>query len=131
MTTTQLDWIELLVAAPAPPPEFLSAVEDALSRYSATATGQAGAIRQSLLWHRAALLGQHHDGTAIPADVQFRDGFTPADLAGLAGRYHAWAISNAHMEMAGGFGRTPAQARATSMVGLMLSINEAVMRRTT
>ncbi|MRV72542.1 hypothetical protein GJ700_12565 [Duganella sp. FT92W] len=122
MTAAQLDWIDLLVAAPVP--QFLAAVVDALSRFPADATGKAGAIRQSLLWHHAALLGQRHDGAAIPADVYFKDGFTSPEISGWAGQHHSWAISDSHMEMAGGFGCTPEDARASAMVGLMLSINE-------
>jgi hypothetical protein len=128
MSALQLDWIEQLIAA-APAPEYLAAVEAALARYPEDATGTPSAIRQSLVWHRAALLGQHHGGAALPSDVRFRDGQASIEVSLITWRYHAWAISDSHMEMAGGFGNTPELARARAMVGLMLSINESVHRR--
>lgn len=121
----QLDWIEQQVAAYAP--EDLAAIDDSLEHFPDYVAGKAAAVRSSLLKHRAALLGQCGAGAAIPADVRFKESHTPfkLDIAGRPAQFHAWAISDAYMGMAGGSGATASVARARAMVGLMLDINEA------
>lgn len=120
----QFDWIEQLAPFA---PEDLAAVDDSLGHFPDYSTGVPALIRASLLDYRAALLGQFHSGAAIPSDVRFRESYTAykLDIAGRPAQCHAWAISDMHMEMAGGHGATPAKARADAMVGLMLSLNEA------
>lgn len=120
----QFDWIEQLVPFA---PEDLAAVDDLLGHFPDYSTGVPALIRASLLDYRAALLGQFHSGAAIPVDVRFHESYTAykLDIAGRPAQCHTWAISDSFMAMAGGQGATPAQARARSMVGLMLSINEA------
>lgn len=120
---TQFDWIEQLVAIA---PEDLVAIDDSLAHFPDYSIGVPALIRASLLSHRAALLGRCHSGAAIPTDVRFRESYTAykRDIAGRPAQCHAWAISDMHMEMAGGHGATPAKARADAMVGLMLSLNE-------
>lgn len=122
--SAQLDWIE--EAAPVYAPEDLAAIDCSLGHFPAGAVGKAGAIRASLLKHRAALLGQCGAGAPIPADVRFKETHTPfkLDIAGRPAQFHAWAISDSFMEIAGGEGATPERARARAMVGLMLGINE-------
>lgn len=121
MTTAQIDWIEQF---PQVDPDALAALDHSLLRFRDRTSGRDGDIRLSMLKHRAALLGQTHAGAPIPPDTRFRDGLTICELLGTSGRYHAWAISDASMEMAGGYGDTPAKARAAAMVGLMLGLNE-------
>ncbi len=130
-TATQFDWIEQLLASTRP--ECLTAVDTALERFPEGTTGRGAGIRLSLLQHRGALLGQQHNGAAIPTDVQFKDGTTSAEILDIGGfgRYQAWAISDSFMEIAGGHGHTSAEARARAMVGLMLSINETYSERST
>ncbi|RFP19167.1 hypothetical protein [Duganella sp. BJB475] len=122
--TAQLDWIEQ--QAPAYAPEDLAAIDDSLGHFPEWSTDRAAEVRASLLKHRAALLGQCGAGAAIPADVRFKESHTPykLDIAGRPAQHHAWAISDSYMEMSGGYGETPEQARADAMVGLMLDINE-------
>lgn len=119
----QFDWIEQLVPFA---PEDLAAVDDSMGHFPDYSTGVPALIRASLLNHRAALLGQCHSGAAIPTDVRFRESQTAykLDIAGRPAQCHAWAISDMHMEMAGGHGATTAKARADAMVGLMLNLNE-------
>lgn len=129
MTALQLDWIEQ--ASPAYAAEDLAAIDASLLYFPDYSTGRDALIRASLLDHRAALLGQCHKGAAIPVDVRFMESYRPfkLDAAGQPAECHAWAISDSFMEMAGGYGSTPAQARAEAMVGLMLSINETAAGR--
>ncbi|MYM81109.1 hypothetical protein GTP44_03940 [Duganella sp. FT50W] len=121
--TVQLDWIEQL--APACTTEDLAAIDDSLGHFPEWSTGRAGFIRALLLRHRATLLSQYGAGVPVPADIRFNESYEAyrLDIAGLPAQCHAWAISDSHMEMAGGSGATPAQARARAMVGLMLEIN--------
>lgn len=124
MSALQLDWIEQLMPFA---PEELAAVDDSLGHFPDYSVGRSALIRASLLNHRAALLDLCHSGAAIPRNVRFRESHTEftLDIAGRPAQCHAWAISDSFMAMAGGQGATPAQARARSMVSLMLSINEA------
>lgn len=128
--TEQLDWIDAL--APAPAPEDLAAVDASLEHFPEWSIGRAGHIRILLLKHRATLLGQYGAGVPIPSDIRFNESYEPykLDIAGRPAQCHAWAISDSHMEMVGGYGATPAQARARAMVGLMLEINASMIGRT-
>lgn len=126
LAVTQYDWIEQLAEVN---PDDLAAVDASLAYFPDCSAGRLADIRASLLKHQAALLGHLHQGAAIPTDVRFKDGFTNIELLGTNGPFHAWAISDLLMEMAGGHGATPAQARADAMVGLMLNINETVVTR--
>lgn len=126
----QLDWIELLT--PACAPEDLAAIDDSLGHFPDWSVGRAADIRTLLLQHRATLLAQSSGGAPIPADVRFKESYVPfkMDIAGRPAQCHAWAISDLHMEMVGGCGGTPAQARARALVGLMLEINASTRTRT-
>lgn len=119
----QLDWIEQ--QAPMYAPEDLAAIDESLEYFPEWLTGRAAVIRASLLKHRAMLLGQCGAGVPIPSDIRFKESYEAykLDIAGRPAQYHAWAISDSHMEMTGGSGATPAQARARAVVGLMLEIN--------
>lgn len=126
--TVQLDWIERL--APACAPEDLAAIDDSLGHFPEWSTGRAGFIRALLLLHRATLLNQYGAGVPMPADIRFNESYEAhrLDIAGRPAQCHAWVISDSHMEMAGGSGATPAQARARAILGLMLEINAAASR---
>lgn len=123
MNITQIDWIEQLV--PAYAPEDLIAINNSLDHFPEWVIGRAAEIRALLLQHRATLLGQCGSGVPIPGDVRFKEAYEAykLDIAGRPAQYHAWAVSDSHMEMAGGSGATPAQARARAVLGLMLEIN--------
>jgi hypothetical protein len=59
-----------------------------------------------LLKHRATLLGQYGAGAPIPTDIRFKESYEAykLDIAGRPAQCHAWAISDIHMEMVGGYG---------------------------
>lgn len=69
--------------------------------------------------------------STTPRDVRFKERATSADLVAIGGigRFHAWAISDSFMEMMGGFGDTPAEARAQALEYLTLNIAETTKTR--
>lgn len=104
--------------------EELANIDRSLAgHYREGCNGRNGVIRNLLLKHRAALLGQWHDGAVVPSDIRFIDLMTDPDLLGTCGAFHSWAICDRLMEMSGGTGNTRAAARADAMVGLMLEVN--------
>lgn len=114
----QIDWVDLLSGAG---DAELDAIDAALDRFPEGCTGRCADIRESLLLIRSRW-------PLARGDIRFKDGFANAETIAVGGfgRFHAWAISDTFMEMAGGLGNTPQEARAQAMLHLQMEINEQV-----